>query len=207
VLGPINEKQEKVLRVGRDNINRLSRIINSLLDISKIEAGRVELKREEIELADLVQQVALSFEPLLKEKGLELRVQVPAGGLPVYVDSDKMIQIFTNLVGNAAKFTEKGSITISARDQGSEVECRVSDTGIGIAREDLPRVFNRFQQFARKAGAGERGTGLGLAITKGLVELHGGAIRVESESGKGTAFIFTLPKHAPGEAKRAVKGA
>lgn len=195
VPGSINLTQKKVLTVSRDNIDRLARMINNLLDISKLRAGGVQLVRERVDLCNLIRQIALSFENMASQKGIAIKVNVSSEKLEICADSDKVIQIFTNLVGNAMKFTEKGHIEISAVQKELFVECRVSDTGMGIAQENLSRVFGRFQQFGRTPGAGEKGTGLGLAITKGLVELHRGDIHVESEFGKGTSFVFTLPTY------------
>jgi len=120
----------------------------------------------------------------------------------LYIDEDRIIQVFTNLIGNAIKFTERGHIDVSLAQKDEEVEFTISDTGIGIAAEDLPKVFNKFLQFGRAAGAGEKGTGLGLSIAKGLIELHRGRIWVESGPGKGTKFIFTLPKYHEGQKAR-----
>ena len=112
----------------------------------------------------------------------------------MYADKDRIIQVFTNLVGNALKFTKQGRIEISVVDRTDVVECGVYDTGPGITKEDLPLIFSKFQQFSRIAGSGEKGTGLGLSITKGIIELHKGKIWVESEVGQGSKFTFTLPK-------------
>jgi len=135
------------------------------------------------------------FETKAREKGLEIKVNLPpVGRLNLYIDEDRIIKVFTNLIDNSLKFTEMGNIGISLIDKGKEFEFTVSDTGIGISGEDLPKVFKKFMQFGRVAGNGEKGTGLGLSIAKGLIELHNGSIRVESEPGKGSKFIFTLPK-------------
>lgn len=195
VIGEINPTQNKILTTSRDNIDRLARIINSLLDISKIESGKVELKKKSVDLRALIKNVVSLFETKAREKGLEIKADLPpVGELNLYIDEDRIIQAFTNLIGNSLKFTEKGHIGISLVDKGKEFEFTVSDTGIGISAEDLPKVFKKFMQFGRVAGNGEKGTGLGLSIAKGLIELHNGSIRVESESGKGSKFIFTLPK-------------
>ena len=106
-----------------------------------------------------------------------------------------MTQVFTNLIGNAMKFTEKGTIEISCAQKEKEVMCAVADTGVGLAKDDLPKVFNKFQQFGRVAGAGEKGTGLGLSIAKSIVEMHEGKISVDSKLGVGTKFTFTIPKY------------
>ncbi len=195
VIGEISPTQNKVLATSRNNIDRLSRIINSLLDISKIESGKVELKKKAVDLKVLIKNVVALFETKARERGLEIKVSLPPEEkLNLCLDEDRIIQVFTNLIGNSLKFTERGYIGISLVDKGSEFEFTVSDTGIGISAEDLPKVFRKFMQFGRVAGNGEKGTGLGLSIVKGLIELHDGRIWVESEPGKGSEFIFTLPK-------------
>ena len=202
IPGKINEKQGKILTIAKNNIDRLARIINSLLDISKIEAGEVELKKERVKITNLIEQVTSSFKNKIKKKGLELKVNFPKKGIYVYVESDKIVQVFTNLLGNALKFTEKGCIEISAKELEDEIEFVVSDTGIGISKDDLPKAFSKFQQFGRVDSAGEKGTGLGLSIVKGIVEMHYGKIWVESTRGKGSKFIFTLPKYITEEIER-----
>lgn len=202
IPGEINEKQKKILSTSKDNIDRLARIINSLLDISKIEAGKIGLKCESSNLAELINKVILSFEPAARQKGLELRTELGQKEIRLCIDPDKIIQVFTNLIGNSIKFTEKGHIEVKVADLGDKVECVVSDTGIGIAPENLPKVFEKFQQFNREAGPGEKGTGLGLSIVKGIIELHKGTIRVESELGKWTKFTFVIPKAGGGNGEK-----
>jgi signal transduction histidine kinase len=192
--GDINAEQTEILGIARNNVERLARIINGLLDVSRIEAGKVELRKQDIDLEALVHEIVLGFESKAREKGLELRLSLPEKGLRVYADGDKLNQIFTNLIDNAVKFTAQGEIEVSAAESDREIVCRVRDTGIGITAEDLPKIFDKFTQFGRKDGPGEKGTGLGLSIVKGLVEVHGGEIRVESELGQGTSLTFTLPK-------------
>jgi len=199
VAGETNEKQEKILSTARSNIDRLARIIDELLDVSKIEAGKVELKRRLVDIAGLIRQLTFSFEPSLKEKNLELKVNIPEKQIDAFVDPDKLTQVFTNLIGNALKFTDKGYIEISLQEKEKEIACIVADTGLGIAKEDLPKVFNKFEQFGRLPGGGEKGTGLGLAITKGIIELHGGKIWAESKLGAGAKFSFILPKYTTEE--------
>ena len=195
IPGKINEKQARLLKISQDNIDRLVRIINDLLDISKIETGKVELKRELINMKTLLTQVVASFGPLVKEQGLELKVTVPEERIDIYADPDKIIQVLTNLMANALNFTMKGRVNISVREKRDEVECLVADTGIGISKDNLSRVFDKFQQFDRCPNGGTKGTGLGLSIVKRIVEMHKGKIWVESEAGKGTKFTFTLPKY------------
>ena len=197
IPGDVNEKQVKILDISKYNIDRLARIIDSLLDISKIEAGKVELKRNLINISEVVRHTADSFEARIKEKGLEMRLDIDKVSGSVWVDADRITQVLTNLIGNAVKFTPSGRIDVSCKDKGDGVVCSVSDTGVGISKEDMPKVFDKFQQFSRVAGAGDKGTGLGLSIAKNIIDMHNGAIWVESEPGKGARFTFKLHKYTP----------
>ena len=196
-MGPTTENQREFLNICKEDVDRLTRIINNLLDISKIEAGQIELKRELIDLKSLIHQIITSLQFKVEKKGLTLKSTLPTHEIRIYSDHDKLIQVFMNLINNALKFTSSGSIEISVLENDNEFECHVIDTGMGITKEDLTKVFSKFQQFGRKHGAGEKGTGLGLSIAKGIIELHKGRIWVESEYGKGTQFVFTLPKYTP----------
>ena len=197
LLGETTKEQKEFLSICLEDIDRLTRIINGLLDISKIEANKLRVKKEIVDIVALVKGVAASFMPRVKEKGIQIRTKFSNEAIEVYCDRDKMIQVFTNLVGNAFKFTSSGYIEISVTDKEGWVECAVADTGKGIAKGDLDKVFDKFMQFGREYGPGEKGTGLGLSITKGIIELHKGKIWVESEPGRGTKFIFTVPKYKP----------
>ncbi len=194
ILGQTTDEQKKFLSLSLENIDRLARIINDLLDISKIEAVKMQIQKTPIDLDEFIKKMIASFSPVFQGKEVAIQYKNHGPALNISADSDKLTQIFTNLIQNSVKFTQKGFVEISVFDKDTEVECRVSDSGCGIAEEDLPRVFSKFQQFGRTHGAGAKGTGLGLSICKGLVELHGGKIRVESQLGKGTQFIFNLPK-------------
>jgi PAS domain S-box-containing protein len=202
VQGDINKEQSRILSTAEKNINRLARIINSLLDISKIEAGKFELKKTKVDVASTIRTVASSFESKTKDKGLGLRIEYPEEGVYIYADEDKIIQVLSNLIDNAIKFTSEGSLDISAHENKDIIEYTVADTGIGIPKEDLPNIFDKFKQFGRKEGPGEKGTGLGLSIVKSIVDMHKGKIRVESEVGKGTKFTFSLPKWSSKEMLR-----
>ena len=197
IPGDINEKQFKILDVSRHNIDRLARIINSLLDISKIEAGKVELKKAFVSISDVINQVISAFANKIKQKELELRLDIDSQTDKIYVDADRIAQVVTNLLDNAIKFTDKGYIQISCKDKKDFIECSVADTGTGISKDDLPKVFDKFQQFGRVAGAGDKGTGLGLSIAKNILDMHNGSITIESELGKGTKFTFKLHKYTP----------
>jgi len=194
LLGEVPAPQKEALYITLSGIDRLARIINNLLDVSKMEAGKASLRWERLNLVELIREIIETFAPRAKERGLELASALPSGDMIVYADYDRLVQVFTNLVGNALKFSEKGKIEISVRERDTDVECAVSDTGLGIAREDLERVFNKFEQLSQPAVTGEKGSGLGLSICKGIIEMHQGRIWVESELGKGTSFLFTLPK-------------
>ncbi|MBL7158726.1 MAG: HAMP domain-containing protein [Candidatus Omnitrophica bacterium] len=203
VAGHIAEHQKKVLNTAAKNIDRLTNIINSLLDISKIEAGKIEIRKGFIDLVSLVKGTVAGFKVQAEAKGLKVKSYFePETKIYAHIDPDKIVQVFTNLIGNAIKFTEKGHIDVSVVEKEDRIECAVTDTGIGIKKQDLTRVFEKFQQFGRVDGAGAKGTGLGLSIARALVEMHDGKIRVESPAQKslpagrqGTKFIFTLPRY------------
>ena len=192
--GGISDTQKEVLSLSLDNIDRLARIIDNLLDISKIEAGKLKLKKEMVNIVEVARTVLATFNLKAKDRNLALKENFSKEKIELCLDRDRIIQVFTNLVGNAMKFTSSGYIEISLEDKNDFIECSVRDTGIGISRDDLPRAFSKFEQFSRAIVSSEKGTGLGLSIAKELVELHKGRIWVESELGKGTVFTFTLPK-------------
>jgi signal transduction histidine kinase/GGDEF domain-containing protein len=195
--GEINENQEKFLSLAEKNINRLTNILNSLLDLSKIESGRMELNFEEINLRDPIEFILSSFKPQVDGKSIQVGMEVEKDLPSVYGDREKIIQILINLVGNAIKFTpEGGTIFVSAKPyhgNGNMVAISVRDSGIGIPEDELEKIFEKFHQVEGSLTRTVAGTGLGLAITKGLVEASHGSIWVESEIGKGSAFTFTLP--------------
>ena len=193
IPGDLNEKQEKILDTSKSNIDRLARIINDLLDISKIESGKVELVKTVINFNDLVAEAMKSFALKAKEKGIVLKESINAKPLFVKGDRDKVAQILFNLIDNSIKFTESGSITITAEPLGSKLKCSIEDTGIGISSGVLTNIFDKFKQFGRVDGPGGKGTGLGLSIIKGIVEMHGGMVWAESKLGIGAKFSFILP--------------
>lgn len=194
LLGDMTQEQRQSLTIVLRNVDRLRRLIDDLLDISALEAGKIRLQKEWVNLKDLLQPVVAAIEPRVKEKNLQLKVHLSSSPSKIFADGERVVQIFNRLVENAVRFTEEGFIEISLQSRENEVACVISDTGIGIAEGDFPKLFDKFQQFGRIEGGGFRGTGLGLAIAKKLIELHGGAIRVESAPGKGTTVTFTLPK-------------
>jgi signal transduction histidine kinase len=194
MTGPLNDKQSRYLGRMVFNIDRLSRLITDLLDLSRIEAGRVELRRQSVPIAELVGDIVEGLRSLTSEKAIVLETRHACDAVSVHADRDHLTQILTNLIGNAIKFTPAGGrieVTTQVPESGVLQVC-VSDTGCGIPPEELPKVFEKFfrgSSIVRES----RGAGLGLAIVKSLVELNGGAIWVESKVGAGTAFFFTLP--------------
>lgn len=194
-LGHLNADQEAALAIAKQDIDRLARLINDLLDISKIEAGRMELKKTSVEISSLAEEVLFSFQNQAGKKHIQLKTRLKRTLPPLYIDPDKISQVLANLISNGIKFSpENGRITVGVKDKGKEVEISVADTGVGISPDNITGLFDRFSQFSRVYGPGERGTGLGLAISKEIVEMHGGRIWVESEVGKGSALTFSLPK-------------
>lgn len=197
ICGPTTPPQKQTLSFCLEAIARLEHIVAELLDISKIESGKMPFRRERVNIVELAKKVCSTFEGQARKKGLALKLKTSKDVIEISVDEGKIVQVFTNLLGNALKFTEKGYLEVSVMDKENGIECCVADTGKGIAKADLPKVFSKFEQFAREAGPGAQGTGLGLAICKGLVEVHQGKIEVESELGKGTRITFFLPYLAP----------
>jgi nitrogen-specific signal transduction histidine kinase len=195
--GEINENQAKFLLMAERNIDRLTSLLNNLLDLSRIESGKVLLNFEEIGLRDTIEFTLSSFKPQADTRSIKLRMDVPAEIPSVYADHEKLEQILTNLIGNAIKFTpEGGEISVSARpfhENKNMVAVSVKDSGVGIPEDELEKVFEKFHQVEGSLTRTVAGTGLGLAITKGLVEVSHGSIWVESEIGKGSTFTFTLP--------------
>ena len=182
------ENLEDLLR----NAERLLGLIDSLLDFAKIEAGKIEVQLEPVRLDELIQGAAATIEPMLNKNSVRLVRDVPRHLMPLYTDREKLRQIILNLLGNAVKFTEHGEIKIIASQQNGSLQLVVSDTGIGIGKEDLNKIFEEFYQ-ADLSTNKYRGTGLGLAIVKRFVSLLGGKIDVASEEGKGANFTVTLP--------------
>ncbi len=199
ITGTMNEKQTRYLTRVKSNADRLTRLINDLLDLSRIEAGKIDLKPANLALVSLAQEIADNIRPVAVEKLISLEVAAADGGTTAWADRDKIIQVLMNLIGNAVKFTpERGKVTVAVHKNGARwVEISVADTGPGILPEEASRIFDRFYQIAQAGKQKAKGTGLGLAICKALVEMHGGKIWMESEVGKGSTFSFTLPAERP----------
>lgn len=185
----------------RQSVEQMERLVHNLLEVKRLEAGHLSLERRSHRAASLVAAAVEALAPVAGERSIALDARVDDGVPPVLADRDRVQQVFSNLIGNAIKFTpEGGRITVEAAPDGAEVRFAVADTGIGIAPESLARVFDRFWQARRPRPEG-RGIGLGLAIVKGIVEAHGGRVWVESQEGVGTTFYFTLPVADAGGAR------
>jgi signal transduction histidine kinase/CheY-like chemotaxis protein len=195
--GALNDVQhDRLSKVVRNGHNLLA-LINDVLDLNRIEAGHVALDRRELDTAALLEHVLITIEPLAAHKGLRI-VRDFDGAPPLYADETRIHQIVTNILANAIKFTDQGSVTIRARAENSMVQLVIADTGIGIAPDQRDAVFAEFQQVDNSSTRRYEGTGLGMAITKRLVELHGGTIGLDSTPGQGTTFYVNLPGiHTP----------
>jgi signal transduction histidine kinase len=171
----------------------LLRLINNVLDLAKIEAGRMELSLQDYSVHDTVESVRSTLRPLAADKGLEFLASVPADLPLAYGDPGRITQCLMNLAGNALKFTKSGTVRIQVEASGDRLLYTVADTGIGIPPDKIDSLFTEFKQTDATIASEYGGTGLGLAISKKFVEMHGGRIWVDSELGKGSAFIFEIP--------------
>ena len=193
-VGEINEAQRRFLSIIKSNADRLALLANDLLDISRIESGRIRLNLEFIHISAIIEEIAASLRGQIEEKGLGLKLDMPESLPPIYGDRDRVTQILTNLMDNARRYTRAGGqIIVSAQTKGNFLQVSVADTGIGIAPEDQEKIFGRFYRADHPLVQEVAGTGLGLSIVKAFVEMHGGEIWVESEPGRGSTFSFTLP--------------
>jgi signal transduction histidine kinase len=193
IYGEVPAKMHEVLERIQQNGRHLLGLINAVLDLSKIEAGQLTLQPADYSMRELALGVISATEALAAEKKLALAVDVPADLPHGFGDERRLTQVLMNLVGNAIKFTEAGSVSIRAEVKDGSFLVAVTDTGVGIAEGDRERIFEEFQQVDTSSTRRKGGTGLGLAIAKRIVELHGGRIWVESTPGQGSTFAFTLP--------------
>ena len=195
--GAIDDPKQRLrfLDIIKSHTERLNNLINDLLELSKIESKEIRLEFQPVNLRELLDAVLSNLEESLKQKGHRMKIDFPAQIPPIKADPEKIEQVFTNLLDNAIKFTpNNGEICIKAIDKGKDIQIEVSDTGIGIPREHLPRLFERFYRVDKARSRELGGTGLGLSIVKHIIQAHGGKVGVESEVGKGSRFFFVLPK-------------
>ena len=200
---PLPASQHARVALAHDNALRLLKLVNALLDFSRLEAGRLRPRFAPTDLATVTAELAAMFDSAIARAGLRFVVDCPPLGEPVWVDRDLWEKIVPNLVSNAFKFTMAGTVSVTLHAKPTAVVLEVADTGTGIPADELPRVFERFHRVAGAVGRTHEGTGIGLALVRELVEIHGGQVTVTSTVGVGTTFRVTIPKgraHLPPEA-------
>lgn len=191
-LGSVAPAQKEMLDSAINIVNRLSRLVNDLLDISKIESGKMELKKEPLDINAIIEENLVTFDKVIKDKKQRLQKDLAKDIPRINADKDKVTQVFVNLLSNAMKYTpESGQISIKTVSLEKEIMVEISDTGEGVAPDNLDKIFDKF---TRVTAEKKEGTGLGLPIAKDIISLHKGRIWVKSEFGKGSQFYFTLPK-------------
>ena len=199
--GPLTAEQQKQLEFIRGSVRELTEMVNDLLDLAKVEAGRITISPEWFEMVDLFAALRGMFKPIVATSSISLVFDEPEGEIKLYTDDKKVSQILRNFISNALKFTPVGEVRVTATVlPGDLVEFAVIDTGIGIAPEHLPQLFSDFVQLDVRLQKRLRGSGLGLSLARKFAELLGGKVAVESELGRGSRFSVTLPMRlAPGE--------
>jgi len=193
LAGPLSEKQEDFVKRGMKKIDALLALINDLLDVARLEAGRLVQKQTVIDLSEMIEDMVLLMQLRAKEQGLVLTHSCE-NMKPVVADPKNIEEVLNNLLTNAINYSpEGGKVTVTARGVGQFVEIKVSDTGVGIAPEELPKIFGKFYRVKHPKTRQVTGTGLGLSIVKGIVEAYRGSIHVESVPNQGTTFTVLLP--------------
>ena len=192
--GEITDGQQDLLQRGIRRIDELLMLITDLLEVPRIEAGQLGREMKELSLNEVVKQAVVGLDNVARQKGIELKVELPDGSPQVYASGRRLQQVLNNLISNAINYTRDGTALVRVKESENEIKLEVIDTGIGIPPDELPRIFD---DFFRGKNAGKKGTGLGLSISKRIIEAHGGKLWAESpcpETGKGSKFTFTLPK-------------
>lgn len=198
ILGPLSPEQKELIASAREDCFRLTKLARELLQLSKLESGRLQLKNVDLDVSDVVESSLHSLHIQFHEKDIRLETAIAAGLPHIMADEQQISWVITNLVTNALKYTNSGgTVTIRAREDGGAVRIDVEDTGQGIARPDLDRIFDKFVQIKHATDATPGSVGLGLAIAKEIVELYGGRIWAESELGHGSVFTFCIPLEQP----------
>lgn len=196
-LGELQPAQKERLEKIDKHTNSLTHLINNLLDIARIESGKIQMDIKDISLKELIDSTVDIITPQIKEKNISLKIQKDPAIENLWADQSQLERVFLNLLSNAVKFTpEKGIITLSMKDKDQQIEISVKDTGIGIPKQDAEKVFQEFFRADNALDQKTKGTGLGLSLVKKIIEAHNGRIWFESELNKGTTFTFTLPKGA-----------
>jgi signal transduction histidine kinase len=191
-VGGITSEQRRLLNMGKNSVERLLRLVSDLLDLSKIEAGRMNMKRENFDISLLVNEILSMFEKEFSNKNILLSKNIPSGIGMIWADRDKISEVIINIISNAVKYTlGGGKVGVKLIPEENELYFEISDSGIGIAEEHKDKIFDKFERINSEK---VEGTGLGLPIAKDIIELHKGRIWVESKLGQGSRFIFVLPK-------------
>jgi signal transduction histidine kinase len=199
--GPLTPEQQKQLEFIRGSTRELTEMVNDLLDLAKVEAGRITISPEWFEMVDLFAALRGMFKPIVATSSVTLIFDEPQGDIKLYSDDKKVSQILRNFISNALKFTPVGEVSVSARMLDTDhIEFAVTDTGIGIAAEHIPNLFADFVQLDVRLQKRLRGSGLGLSLARKFAELLGGRVGVESELGKGSRFFVVLPVRFAGDA-------
>ncbi|WP_457426904.1 sensor histidine kinase [Roseateles sp. P5_E7] len=193
VDGPLTAEQEKQINFIRTTSEEFAEMVNDLLDLAKVEAGRIDVSPAWFELVDMFSALRGMFKPVLVNPDVQLIFEEPQGTRQLFTDNAKLSQILRNFIANALKFTTQGEVRVSAVQQGEFIVFSVADTGIGIAPEFHSAIFQDFSQLDSPIQKRMRGTGLGLSLSKRLAELLGGSIALQSEAGEGSTFTVTLP--------------
>jgi hypothetical protein len=202
LTGEITPEQKEVLSISKRCVDRLARLVNDVLAFHKLEAGVIEFHMKKENLNQLIEDVGASMRPLLENKNLALNLALQKNLPEAEFDHDKIVQVLTNFLQNAIKFTLQGGVTVTSSVSSQGVRVSVKDTGIGIQKKDIPKLFRKFGQLESAKLIAPGGTGLGLAISKRIVERHHGKIEMESEYTKGSVFSFTLPLEQPKPSQR-----
>ena len=200
--GPLTSEQQRQLKFVQGSVRELTEMVDDLLDLAKVEAGRISISPEWFEMVDLFSALRGMFKPIVASGAVSLIFEEPQAETVIFTDNKKLSQILRNFISNALKFTVDGEVRVTVRPVEHEmIEFAVSDTGIGIAQEHLPALFSDFVQLDTRIQKRLRGTGLGLSLAKKFSELLGGTVAVESEVGKGSRFSVTIPSRYSGGAK------
>jgi len=195
ISGEINEKQDKYLKNVKTSAMHLLDLINDVLDIAKIESGKIDLNIEDVKISEITNQINTMLKPIYEKKNLKFEIQKFEKEIVIRVDRLRFKEILFNLLSNAVKFTKEGKVMLEISDDENYWKFDIIDTGIGINEEDFDLIFQDFKRIMSKEVALIEGTGLGLSLTKRLIEFHGGNISFSSQLGKGSTFTFTIPKN------------
>jgi len=195
MVGKVEEKQKELILKAKDRLEALLQLINDWLDVTRLNGGEIIEKGKSFPLKNLLKKLVDFMQPYAKENDISLELKPISGSASVHGDEESLEQVFSNLISNAINYNKpKGSVTISVKEEKEFMAIEIRDTGIGIAKEHIPLIFDQFYRVSRSESQKHKGTGLGLTIAKKIVDTHGGSIQVSSELGKGSTFTVLLPK-------------